>query len=309
MSSSFHHKQVLSGIVLALFAAIPPAWADDEFNLRILELDTPLENTATLKNFINDNGLLAGSYLTTIVWDRDVVDKRVVNYVLSDDKQRLLPELTKADLREYGVNVDAVPDLKDLDDAACIRDISHFIEHARYDYSQDNQTLTLVIPQVYRSRAAAGAINPKFWDDGAPVAWTSYQLSGSQQHYSMGQSSSTWLGLTSGLNFGAWRLRNNSTWSDASGWDAIATTLQRDIKTLQSQLELGQTYTNGELFDSVQMTGMTLETDTAMLPVSQQGFAPSCAGLPTAMQKSPLSRTATWFIKPTSRRGRLRSVT
>ena len=72
------------GIVLALFVAIPPAWADDEFNLRILELDTPLENTATLKNFINDNGLLAGRYLTTIMWDRDVVDKREVTYVLSE---------------------------------------------------------------------------------------------------------------------------------------------------------------------------------------------------------------------------------
>ncbi|MCK7022911.1 fimbria/pilus outer membrane usher protein [Enterobacter kobei] len=279
MSSPSRQKQVWSGIVLALFVAIPPAWADDEFNLRILELDTPLENTATLKNFINDNGLLAGRYLTTIMWDRDVVDKREVTYVLSDDKQQLLPELTKADLREFGVNVDAVPDLKDMDDAACIRDISHFIEHARYDYNQDNQTLTLVIPQAYRNRAAAGAINPKFWDDGAPAAWTSYQLSGSQQHYSTGQTSSTWLGLTSGLNLGAWRLRNNSTWSDSSGWEAIATTLQRDIKALKSQLELGQTYTNSELFDSVQMTGLTLETDTAMLPVSQQGFAPVVRGI------------------------------
>lgn len=234
MSSPSRQKQVWSGIVLALFVAIPPAWADDEFNLRILELDTPLENTATLKNFINDNGLLAGRYLTTIMWDRDVVDKREVTYVLSDDKQQLLPELTKADLREFGVNVDAVPDLNDLNDAACIRDISHFIEHARYDYNQDNQTLTLVIPQAYRNRAAAGAINPKLWDDGAPAAWTSYQLSGSQQHYSTGQTSSTWLGLTSGLNLGAWRLRNNSTWSDSSGWEAIATTLQRDIKALKS---------------------------------------------------------------------------
>ena len=279
MSSPSRQKQVWSGIVLALFVAIPPAWADDEFNLRILELDTPLENTATLKNFINDNGLLAGRYLTTIMWDRDVVDKREVTYVLSDDKQQLLPELTKADLREFGVNVDAVPDLKDMDDAACIWDISHFIEHARYDYNQDNQTLTLVIPQAYRNRAAAGAINPKFWDDGAPAAWTSYQLSGSQQHYSTGQTSSTWLGLTSGLNLGAWRLRNNSTWSDSSGWEAIATTLQRDIKALKSQLELGQTYTNSELFDSVQMTGLTLETDTAMLPVSQQGFAPVVRGI------------------------------
>ncbi|MEG4687665.1 fimbria/pilus outer membrane usher protein [Enterobacter cloacae] len=279
MSSSLLHKQVLSGIALALLAAIQPANADDEFNLRILELDTPLENTSTLKNFINDNGLLAGSYPTTIMWDRDVLDIRTLTYVLSDDKQHLLPELTKADLREYGVKVDTIPDLKELDDQAYVRDISHFIENARYDYDQDNQTLKLVIPQIYRDRAAAGAINPKFWDDGAPAAWTSYQLSGSQQHYSSGNTSSTWLGLESGINLGAWRLRNNSTWSDASGWEAIASTLQRDIKALKSQLEMGQTYTNGELFDSVQMTGVKLETDTAMLPVSQQGFAPVVRGI------------------------------
>ncbi|ELH8610688.1 fimbrial biogenesis outer membrane usher protein [Enterobacter asburiae] len=279
MSSSLLHKQVLSGIALALLAAIQPASADDEFNLRILELDTPLENTSTLKNFINDNGLLAGSYPTTIMWDRDVLDTRTLTYMLSDDKQHLLPELTKADLREYGVKVDTIPDLKELDDEAYVRDISHFIENARYDYDQDNQTLKLVIPQIYRDRAVAGAINPKFWDDGAPAAWTSYQFSGSQQHYSSGKTSSTWLGLESGMNLGAWRLRNNSTWSDTSGWEAIASTLQRDIKTLKSQLEMGQTYTNGELFDSVQMTGVKLETDTAMLPVSQQGFAPVVRGI------------------------------
>ncbi|HIC2035282.1 fimbria/pilus outer membrane usher protein [Enterobacter soli] len=279
MSSSPLYKQALNGIALALLAMIQPAAADDEFNLRILELDTPLENTSTLTNFINDNGLLPGTYLTTIMWDRDVVDKRELSWVLSDDKQRLLPELTKADLRELGVKVDAVPDMKDLDDATKIQDISRFIENARYDYDQDNQTLRLVIPQIYRDRAVAGAINPKFWDDGAPVAWTSYQFSGSQQHDSFGKTSSSWLGLESGINLGAWRLRNNSTWSDNTGWEAIASTLQRDIKTLKSQLEFGQTYTNGELFDSVQMTGVKLETDTSMLPSSQQGFAPVVRGI------------------------------
>ena len=170
MSSSPLYKQVLKGIALALLAMIQPVSADDEFNLRILEMDTPLENTSTLKNFINDNGLLPGNFLTTIMWDRDVLDKRTVSWILSDDKQRLLPELTKADLRALGVKVDTIPDMKDLDDAAIIDDISHFIDNARYDYDQDNQTLKLVIPQKYRDQAAAGAIEPKFWDDGAPAA-------------------------------------------------------------------------------------------------------------------------------------------
>ena len=134
MSSSPFHKQALNGIALALLAMSQPASAEDEFNLRILEMDTPLENTSTLKNFINDNGLLPGNYMTTVMWDRDVVDKRTLSWVLSDDKQRLLPELTKADLRELGVKVDTIPDMKDLEDSAKIDDISHFIENARYDY-------------------------------------------------------------------------------------------------------------------------------------------------------------------------------
>ncbi|MEI9537983.1 fimbria/pilus outer membrane usher protein [Enterobacter cancerogenus] len=279
MSSFSNYRPILKGVALAMLALFQPANADDEFNLRILELDTPLENTATLKNFIGNNSLLAGSYPVTIMWGRDIIDKRTVTFVLSDDKQRLLPELTKADLRDFGLKVDTLPDMKDLADSARVEDISHFIEGAQYDFNQDDQTLSLVIPQIYRDQTASGTINPKYWDDGASAAWTSYQVSGSQQESDSGKNTSTWLGLDSGINLGAWRLRNNSTWSDTAGWDAISTSLQRDIKALRSQLEIGQTATSGELFDSVQMTGVKLETDISMLPTSQQGFAPVVRGI------------------------------
>ena len=279
MSSSPVLKSVLNGITLALLTVFQPACAEDEFNLRILELDTPLENTATLENFIKDNGLLPGKYLTTIVWGKEVIEKCTIMFSLSDDKKRLLPALTKADLREFGVKVDAITGIKEMKETARVDDISHYLDAARYDFNLDDQTLNLVIPQLYRDQRAVGTIDPKYWDDGVTVAWASYQISGSQQQSSYGKTTSTWLGLDSGFNLGAWRLRNNSTWSDSSDWDVISTSLQRDIKPWQSQLEIGQTYTNGELFDSVQMTGMKLETDTSMLPASQQGFAPVVRGI------------------------------
>lgn len=279
MSSSLLYRLVLHGIALAVLTVFQPACADDEFNLRILELDTPLENTSTLKSFIKNNGLLPGNYPTTVMWGQSVIDKRTITYTLSDDKQRLVPELTKADLRDFGVKVDTVPGMRRLEDSARVDNIGYFIDDARYDLNLDDQTLSLVIPQIYRDQAAAGAINPKYWDDGASAAWISYQLSGSTLRAESGSSTSTWLGLNSGLNLGAWRLRNNSTWSNTSGWDAINTSLQRDIKVLKSQLEIGQTSTNGELFDSVQMVGVKLETDTSMLPQSQQGFAPVVRGI------------------------------
>ena len=273
------HRVALSGIALALLAIIQPACGEDEFNLRILELDTPLENTSTLKTFISNNGLMPGTYPVTVMWGKEVVDKRTVTFVLSEDRGQLLPELTKADLRDMGIDVDAIPDMKRLEDSVLITDISRYIPAAKYDFNLDKQTLDLVIPQIFRARHASGTINPKFWDDGIPVGWATYNLSSSQQRSDTGTSASKWLGLDSGLNVGPWRLRNNSTWSDGAGWDVISTSLQRDVKSLNSQLELGEIYTSGELFDSVQMTGVKLESDTSMLPTTQQGFAPVVRGI------------------------------
>ncbi|MCV5533235.1 fimbria/pilus outer membrane usher protein, partial [Escherichia coli] len=89
-----------------------------------------------------------------------------------------------------------------------------------------------------------------YWNDGDSAAWLSYYASGSQQNSDGDNLNSNWLNLNSGVNLGVWRLRNNTVYS-GSNWDSISTSLQRDIKILRSQMEVGQTFTNGELFDSV----------------------------------------------------------
>lgn len=110
--------------------------------------------------------------------------------------------------------------------------------------------------------------------DGESAVWLSYYASGSRQNSDGDNLNSNWLNLNSGINLGVWRLRNNTVYSDSS-WESISTSLQRDIKALRSQMEVGQTFTNGDLFDSVQMTGIKLETDTSMLPDSEQAFCAS----------------------------------
>lgn len=272
-------KCLLSSIMMALLTVTGGVSARDEFNLSILELDSPLENTSTLEAFMKNNALMPGTYLSTIKWGQDILDKREINYHLSDDKKSLIPEFTKLDLRELGVKVDSISGLKSLDDAASIANITDYINDAQYDFSLDTQTLTLRIPQIYRHSGATGDIASKNWDEGVPAAWVSYSASGSRQYSESVATDSNWLGVNPAINLGPWRVRNSSTWSDSGGWDSISMVVQRDIKALRSQLELGQTYTNGELFDSVQMTGFRLETDTSMLPNSLQGFAPVVRGI------------------------------
>lgn len=266
-------------LALAISAAVYPVYAEDYFNIRALETETPLENSGALEAFLHNNGLMPGRYLTSIVWDWDVLDKRNIDYVLSSDNKKLLPQLTKSELRDLGVKVDDIPVLKEADDSTMVGDISTYVPDARYDFNADNHVLQLRIPQIYRNNRISGETSPKNWDDGVPALWTSYYVSGNRQSMNGQSSSSEWASFNSGLNLGPWRLLNASNWNNDSGTQSLSTVLERDIKILRSQLAIGQTYTNGELFDSIQMTGVKLESDTNMLPGGMQGFAPVVRGI------------------------------
>lgn len=199
MSSSLPARHfALSSIALMLLAVIHPARAEDEFNLRILELGTPLENTSALQTFLQNNGLQPGEYLTAVKWDRELIDKKMVLYVLSEDKTALIPQFSKADLRSLGVKIDSIAAMKMLAEDAPVGDISHYIPEARYDFQPDTQTLYLRIPQIYRDAQASGTIPVKYWDDGVPAMWTSYYVSGTQQSGDYGSDTSNWLSLKFG---------------------------------------------------------------------------------------------------------------
>lgn len=269
----------LSALAFAISTASGVVYADDYFNLSVLETETPLENSGAVEAYLRHNGLSPGQYLTSIVWNEDRLDKRNLTYLLSKDNSALIPQFTKAELAELGVKVDAVAALQPLDDNAPVGDISEYIPGARYDFSPDTQVLQLRIPQQFRNTRLSGETNPANWNDGIPAIWSSYYVSGSHQQTDADSSSANWASLDSGVNIGPWRFRNTSNWGSDSGWQSINTTLERDVKRLRSQFRAGQTSTNGELFDSIQMTGVTLETDTAMSPSGLQGFAPVVRGI------------------------------
>ncbi|BCU56944.1 fimbria/pilus outer membrane usher protein [Enterobacter kobei] len=269
----------LSALAFAISTASGVVYADDYFNLSVLETETPLENTGAVEAYLRHNGLSPGQYLTSIVWNEDRLDKRNLTYLLSKDNSALIPQFTKAELAELGVKVDAVAALQPLDDNAPVGDISEYIPGARYDFSPDTQVLQLRIPQQFRNPRLSGETNPANWDDGIPAIWSSYYVSGSRQQTDADSSRANFASLDSGVNIGPWRFRNTSNWGSDTGWQSINITLERDVKRLRSQFRAGQTSTNGELFDSVQMTGVTLETDTAMSPGGLQGFAPVVRGI------------------------------
>jgi outer membrane usher protein len=267
-------------LFICLLFAAPALFASEEFNLNALEFNSPLENTAKLTQFIHNNALMPGRYLTAVYVNNEYYGQLNVQYALSADKQALVPQFTRAELHTFGVKVEAVPALKKMADAQVLGDLAGYIPDARYEFQPDSQRLDIRIPQVALDQHARDYIDPSQWDDGLPAFLLNYYYSGAREHHAQGDDTENhYLDLNAGLNVGAWRLRHASGHSSDEGTQSRYTSLQRDIKPWRSQLVLGETSTTGEVFDSLPLTGLKLETDTDMLPFSEQGFAPSIHGI------------------------------
>jgi outer membrane usher protein len=106
---------------------------------------------------------------------------------------------------------------------------------------------------------------------------------------SVGQSeTTTYLGANMGFNLGPWLFRENGTmtWYSASShtpgrsqFQNILTYVQRDLPSLRARLTIGDSYTDGAVFDSYGIRGVQLGTDDRMLPQSLQGYAPVVHGI------------------------------
>lgn len=266
------------------------ALADDYFDPAALEVTDPQQKTADLHYFEKNGGQQPGTYPVSIWVNNQQVGQGNVTFV--DENGTLQPVLTEAQLAEYGVNVSAFAAFKQLHDGETFTQVGRYIPDAASKFDFGEQRLNLSIPQAAMNLQSRGYVDPARWDDGVPAAFVNYNLTGSQAKYNDGDHNSNYLSLRSGVNLGAWRLRNVSSmqYDKSSHWRSQSTYLQRDVKSLKSLLRMGDTYTSGDVFDSVQFRGAQLSSDDEMLPDSMRGFAPIIRGVAHSNAKVTVSQ-------------------
>lgn len=266
------------------------AWADDYFDPAALELSDPQQKMADLHYFAKAGGQQPGTYPVGIwVNDQQIAQE---NITFVEDNGTLRPVLTAAQLEEYGVNVSAFSAFDRLREGETFTRIEQYIPDASSRFEFSTQRLNLSIPQAAMKIMSRGYVDPARWDDGIPAAFVDYTFNGSQTRQSDADGRSSYLNLRSGVNLGAWRLRNISSmqYDKTRRWDAQSTWLQRDIRSLKSQVRMGDTYTSGEVFDSVPFRGVQLMSKDDMQPDSMSGFAPVIRGVAHSNAKVTLSQ-------------------
>nr|WP_230873605.1 fimbria/pilus outer membrane usher protein [Pantoea agglomerans] len=150
-------------------------------------------------------------------------------------------------------------------------------------YEAQTLTLNITLPQSKMRNLPRGYISPESWEHGIHAGWLNYVVNGSNNTYrgdTKARDQQLFVSLNSGINIGAWRLRDYTTWTkDTNELNHIQTWLQRDVPALGAQLYAGETYTSSQVFDSVGVRGLALKTDDNMLPASLSGYAPEVRGI------------------------------
>ncbi|RDI97220.1 fimbrial biogenesis outer membrane usher protein [Dyella solisilvae] len=248
------------------------------------------QNTVDLSRFEHGNPISPGNYRADLYLNGMPTGRANVRFATAPGQVTATPcvdqtLLDKLNLRPSNLPAEVVAQMKDP--AACVG-FDRVIPGANLAFDLSSLRLDASVPQALLGLKPRGYVGPEYWDAGVPAALLNYNFN-TYRSSNQGISQTTaYLGLNLGLNIGSWHFRQDSTanwFSSEAGaparhqWQNINTYVQRDLPSLRAQLTLGDSFTDGQVFDSYGLRGVQLATDDRMLPDSLRGYAPVVRGV------------------------------
>ncbi|MBX8490308.1 fimbrial biogenesis outer membrane usher protein [Pseudomonas cichorii] len=231
-----------------------------------------------LQEFLRANSVLPGTYRVDVYVNRALSGRRDITFSRNEKSGLIEPCLSPEMLENFGLD----PQRLTVTSGQECFDLENTIEFARIDYRPDALRLDISVPQAAMARSRRGYVSPELWDQGETAGFINYNFNGSRRDQRGQHSDQYYLGLRNGFNLGAWRLRNESSlvYGDNQPYRfrSNRTFAQRDITALKSQLTLGETFTDSQVFDSVRFKGAAIASDDGMLSDSERTYAPVIRG-------------------------------
>ena len=281
-----------------------------------LEFDESLflgTNFASGLNQLNkENSVTPGNYDAVDVLINNRLFKRTtIQFIKNPDSQEVFPCLSDEFLTAAGVELVNKNNSKPQEAATvegesippesaattpsvtdkCIP-LAERVKGATFHFDQAKLRLELSIPQALLKKRPRDYIDRTEWEEGEKIAFVNYSANFYRSDTQSPQSSTSdygFIGFKNGINLGLWQFRQQSNVRYASSnnnrdtqWNNIRTYMQRPISALNSQLTLGETFTDSTLFGTMSFRGAKMATDQRMWPQSMRGFAPEVRGVATS---------------------------
>ncbi|MDY1548799.1 fimbria/pilus outer membrane usher protein [Luteibacter sahnii] len=243
-----------------------------------------------LSRFERGNVTLAGIYRPAIrVNDIPIPGDHEVTFRQVVGSESAQPCFDQTMLMTFGFDPDKLAthamgtgELKPLAESHFCGPLGDYIPGASLDFDDAEQVLRLSIPQAFMASRARGYVSPDLWDEGEAAAMLNYNLNTYHVRSQGRRSTATYAGIRAGANVAGWRLRHTGSLTlgpDRRRWQNTQAYAQHDLTAARAQLTVGDSYTSGDILDSVRLRGVAIASDTRMLPASQRGYAPVIRGI------------------------------
>ncbi|MGN8006861.1 fimbria/pilus outer membrane usher protein [Acinetobacter sp. 22301] len=244
-----------------------------------------------ISRFKYGNPVLPGEYNVDVYVNGQWFGKRRMVFKALDPNKNAVTCFTGTNLLEYGVKQEILSKHTTLqkENNSCYK-IEEWVENAFYEFDTSRLRVDISIPQVALQKNAQGYVDPSVWDRGINAGFLSYSGSAYKtfnQSNDQSETTNAFMGVTAGLNIAGWQLRHNGQWQwqdtpaenqSKSDYQETSTYLQRAFPKYRGVLTLGDSFTNGEVFDSIGYRGIDFSSDDRMLPNSMLGYAPRIRG-------------------------------
>ena len=287
-------QELLSRFFLAVFGALvmlsparsPAAAAAQpqvEFDPAFLQGGSQVD----VSRFSRGNPVLPGDYMVDLQINGKWTGRASVRFIAQPDSDIAKPCIDRALIGRIGLDFEklsasAKDMLQKAQSAGCV-DLQAMIPDAAVSFDLSQLRLDISVPQVAMLHKPRGYVGPEFWDSGVPSATLGYNLNAYRSATPDLTTTVGHLDLMTGINFDSWHLRQRSsvevTSDQPSSYQNIATYLAHDIPSIRSDLTVGDSFTDGAVFDSFGFRGVSLASDDQMLPDSQLEYAPVVHGI------------------------------
>lgn len=280
-------KKCWLGILVGITSCCQGYAAEIEFNTEILDISD--RNNIDLSQFARPGYLMPGEYQFNIIINKQTLPEQNIFYYEPDDQPGESIACLNADLVEkLGLKPDLISTLEWWHQGQCLSMSS--LPGAEVKADLATSSLYISLPQAYLEYMAENWDPPARWENGVPGILFDYTLNAQAgQQIRNGQKTNintSGNGVT-GVNIGVWRARAN--WQmRLDKQQGLGTTnsfewsryyVYRAIKSLSAKLTLGEDYLISDIFDSFRFTGISLISDSNMLPPNLRGYAPEITGV------------------------------
>ncbi len=250
-----------------------------------------------IDRFKYSNPVLPGEYNVDVYINDTWHGKRRLTFKAPNPKDNATTCFTSNELMKFGVKTDILKStVSDLNSDQCLK-IESWVDGAFYNFDSSNLRMDISIPQVAMQINAQGYIDPSLWDRGINAAYLSYSANAYRGFSNLPGSrdnTQAFSSISAGANLAGWQFRHQGQWQwsekaedgkSKSNYDSVSAYAQRAFPKYRSQLTLGDSFTNGDVFDSFGFRGIDISSDDRMLPNSQLGYAPRIRGTATTNAK------------------------